>query len=119
TQLDAPRDLAKVFDTTEYAKWKAFRDSDDSRYVALTLPRMLLREPFGPDTVPVEAFNYRERVDGTEHGRYLWGNSAWALGTRVTQSFAKHGWCATICGVESGGLVEGLPVHNFRTEAGD
>lgn len=119
TQLDAPRDLAKVFDTTEYAKWKAFRDSDDSRYVALTLPRMLLREPFGPDTVPVDAFNYREKVDGTEHDRYLWGNSAWALGTRVTQSFAKHGWCATIRGVESGGLVEGLPVHNFRTESGD
>jgi type VI secretion system protein ImpC len=119
TQLDAPRDLAKVFDTTEYAKWKAFRDSDDSRYVALTLPRMLLRDPYGPDTVPVEAFDYRERVNGTEHDRYLWGNSAWALATRVTQSFAKHGWCATIRGVESGGLVEGLPVHNFRTESGE
>lgn len=119
TQLDAPRDLAKVFDTTEYAKWKAFRDSDDSRYVALTLPRMLLREPYGPDTVPVEAFDYRERVNGTEHDRYLWGNSAWALATRVTQSFAKYGWCATIRGVESGGLVEGLPVHNFRTESGE
>jgi len=118
-QLDAPRDMAKIFDTTEYAKWKAFRDSDDSRYVALTLPRMLLREPFGPDTVPVEGFDFRERVDGTEHGRYLWGNSAWALGARVTASFAKHGWCATIRGVESGGLVEGLPVHNFRTESGD
>ncbi len=119
TQLDAPRDLAKVFDTTEYAKWKAFRDSDDSRYVALTLPRMLLREPYGPDTVPVEAFDYRERVNGYEHDRYLWGNSAWALATRVTQSFAKYGWCATIRGVESGGLVEGLPVHNFRTESGE
>lgn len=119
TQLDAPRDLAKIFDTTEYAKWKAFRDSDDSRYVALTAPRMLLREPYGRDTVPVEAFDYNEEVDGTDHGSYLWGNAAWALGARVTQAFAKHGWCATIRGVEGGGLVEGLPVHNFRTESGD
>lgn len=119
TQLDQPRDLAKIFDTTEYAKWKAFRDSDDSRYVALTAPRMLLREPYGKATVPVEAFDYEEGVDGSHHGKYLWGNSAWALGARVTNSFAKYGWCATIRGVESGGLVEGLPVHNFRTDSGD
>jgi type VI secretion system protein ImpC len=119
TQLDAPRDMAKVFDTSEYAKWKAFRASDDSRYVALTLPRMLLREPYGSATVPIDAFNYEEGVDGTDHSRYLWGNSAWALGTRCTQAFANYGWCATIRGVESGGLVEGLPVHNFRTDSGD
>ncbi len=119
TSLDAPRDLAKLFDTPEYAKWKAFRASEDSRYVALTVPRMLLREPYGSATVPIDAFNYEEQVDGTDHGRYLWGNSAWALGTRVTQAFAAHGWCATIRGVEGGGLVEGLPVHTFRTDAGD
>lgn len=119
TQLDQPRDLAKIFDTTEYAKWKAFRDSEDSRYVALALPRMLLREPYGSNTVPVEAFNYEEEVDGTDHGQYLWGNAAWALGARVTQAFSMYGWCATIRGVESGGLVEGLPVHNFKTGAGD
>jgi type VI secretion system protein ImpC len=119
TQLDAPRDLAKIFDTTEYAKWKSFRDSEDSRYVALTAPRMLLREPYGKASVPIEAFDYEERVDGTDHEKYLWGNAAWALGARVTQAFSKHGWCATIRGVESGGLVEGLPVHNFRTEGGD
>lgn len=119
TQLDAPRDLAKVFDTTEYAKWKAFRETDDSRYVALTAPRMLLREPYGPNTVPVEAFNYEEDVDGTDHNKYLWGSSAWALGARVSQAFSKYGWCATIRGVESGGLVTGLPVHHFRTESGD
>ncbi len=119
TQLDQPRDLAKIFDTTEYAKWKAFRDSEDSRYVALAMPRMLLREPYGSKTVPVEAFNYEEEVDGTDHGQYLWGNAAWALGARVTQAFAMYGWCATIRGVESGGLVEGLPVHNFKTGSGD
>jgi type VI secretion system protein ImpC len=119
TQIDAPRDLAKVFDTTEFAKWKAFRQSDDSRYVALTLPRMLLREPYGEATVPVEAFRYEEHVDGTDHSKYLWGNSSWALATRVTQAFAAYGWCACIRGVESGGLVEGLPTHNFRTDSGD
>lgn len=119
TQLDAPRDMAKVFDTTEYAKWKSFRQSDDSRYVALTAPRILMRQPFGPNDVPVEAFNFDERVDGTDHNKYLWGNAAWALASRVTEAFAKYGWCATIRGVESGGLVEGLPVHNFRTEGGD
>src|SRR5215203_3886804 len=86
-QIDAPRDMGKVFDTTEYAKWKAFRASEDSRYVALTLPRILMREPFGKDTVPVEAFGYEEHVDGTDHNKYLWGNAAWALGARVTNAF--------------------------------
>ena len=119
TTLDQPRDMAKLFDSTEYAKWKAFRESEDSRYVALALPRMLLREPFGSATVPVESFNYEENVDGSEHDDYLWGNAAWALGAKVTDAFAKYGWCATIRGVESGGLVEGLPVHNFKTDEGD
>lgn len=119
TQLNAPRDLAKIFDNTLYARWKNFRDSDDSRYVALTAPRMLLREPYGRDTVPVEAFDFEEGVDGATHDDYLWGSSAWALGTRVTQAFANYGWCATIRGVESGGLVENLPVHNFATDSGD
>jgi type VI secretion system protein ImpC len=119
TQLDQPRDLAKVFDTTEYARWKNFRESEDSRYVGLTGPRMLLREPYGRQTVPLEAFDYEEKVDGTDHSKYLWGNSAYALGARVTQSFAMYNWCATIRGVESGGLVEGLPTHNFRTDSGD
>ncbi len=119
TQLDAPRDLAKIFESTEYAKWKAFRETEDSRYVAITAPRMLIREPYGKATVPVEAFDFEEGVDGTTHGNYCWANSSWALGARVTQAFARHGWCATIRGVESGGLVEGLPVHNFRTDSGD
>lgn len=119
TQLDAPRDLSKVFDTTEYARWKTFRDSEDSRYVALTVPRMLVREPYGKATVPIDAFDYEEHVDGTDHSKYLWGNAAWALAARVNQAFSRYGWCATIRGVEGGGLVEGLPVHNFRTDAGD
>ncbi|MCA2971546.1 MAG: type VI secretion system contractile sheath large subunit [Acidobacteriaceae bacterium] len=119
TSLDQPRDLSKIFDSTEYAKWKSFRASEDSRYVGLCLPRILGRLPYGPDTKPVEAFNYQEGVDGTEHNKYLWSNAAYALGARLTNSFAKHHWCAAIRGVEGGGLVDGLAVHNFRTDDGD
>jgi len=117
--LDAPRDLAKVFDTTEYAKWKSFRQSEDSRYVGLTCPRVLGRLPYGKDTKQVEAFHYEENVDGTDHSKYLWSNAAYALGARLTTAFALYGWCAAIRGVEGGGLVEGLPVHNFYTDEGD
>jgi len=119
TSLDAPRDLAKVFDTTEYAKWKGFRQSEDSRYVGLTVPRVLSRLPYGRAHKQIEAFNYEEGVDGTDHSKYLWGNAAYALGARLTNAFARHGWCAAIRGVEGGGLVEGLPVHNFYTDEGD
>lgn len=119
TNLGAHRDIAKVFDSTTYAKWKSFRQSDDSRYVGLTLPHVLARLPYGADTKPVEAFNYEEGVDGTDHSKYLWGNAAYALGARLTGAFAKFGWCAAIRGVEGGGLVEGLPAHTFRTDEGD
>jgi len=119
TNLDAPRDIGKIFDTTEYAKWKSFRQSEDSRYVALTLPHILMRLPYGKDNVQVDGFNYEEAVDGTDHSKYLWGNAAWALGSKLTQSFAQFSWCASIRGVEGGGLVEGLPAHTFRTDDGD
>ena len=88
--------------------------------MALTLPRILLRVPYGKDTVPVEAFNYEEHVDGTDHTKYLWGNAAWALGGRDRRRRSRStAWCAAIRGVEGGGLVEGLPVHNFHTDEGD
>ena len=117
--LGVPRDLAKVFDTVEYAKWKSFRDSEDSRYVGLALPHILMRLPYGPDTVPVEGFHFTEDVDGTDHSKYLWGNAAWAFGARLTDAFAKYGWCVAIRGVEGGGLVEDLPTHTFPTDDGD
>ncbi|MCZ2152312.1 MAG: type VI secretion system contractile sheath large subunit [Bryobacterales bacterium] len=117
--LDAPRDIAKIFDTNEYAKWKSFRNSEDSRYVALTCPHVLMRLPYGRDGVQIEDFAYEEQVDGTDHEKYLWGNAAYALATRLTNAFAQYGWCAAIRGVEGGGLVESLPVHTFRTEDGD
>jgi type VI secretion system protein ImpC len=119
TSLDAPRDLAKIFDTTEYAKWKSFRQTEDSRYVALCLPRILGRLPYGKDTKPVEAFNYEEHVDGSDHSKYLWTNAAYALATRMTNSFSQYGMCVAMRGVEGGGAVNGLPVHNFRTDEGD
>ncbi len=119
TNLDAPRDLAKVFDTTEYAKWKSFRNSEDSRYVSLCVPHILMRLPYGKEGKQIEGFAFEEGVDGTEHSKYLWSNAAYALGARITNAFALYGWCAAIRGVEGGGLVEGLPVHNFYTGEGD
>ena len=111
--------MAKIFDNTEYAKWKSFRASEDSRYVGLALPHILMRLPYGKGGVTVDAFNYQEGVDGTDHSKYLWGNAAYALGARLTTAFANYGWCAAIRGVEGGGLVEGLPTHNFTTDSGD
>jgi type VI secretion system protein ImpC len=119
TELGNPRDLAKLFDTVEYAKWQSFRQSEDSRYVALALPHILMRLPYGPDTVPVEAFNFKEEVDGTDHSKYLWSNAAYALGTRITDAFARYGWTAAIRGVEGGGRVDGLPTHTFKTDDGE
>jgi type VI secretion system protein ImpC len=119
TNLDQPRDIGKIFDSTEYAKWKGFRESDDSKYVALTCPRVLMRLPYGRDTAPVEGFNFEEGVDGTDHSKYLWGNAAYALASKMTQAFATYGWCVAIRGVEGGGLVDGMPSHTFRTDEGD
>jgi type VI secretion system protein ImpC len=119
TELGVPRDMAKIFQSVEYAKWKSFRSSEDSRYVALALPHILMRLPYGQDNVPVEAFGFEEDVEGTVHNKYLWGNAAYALGTKLTDAFAKYHWCAAIRGVEGGGLVEGLPVHTFKTDEGD
>ncbi len=119
TQMEAPRDLGKVFDTTEYARWKGFRLSEDSRYVCLTLPRVLMRVPYGKETKPVDAFDFEEGVTGDDHSQYLWGNAAWALGARITNAFSRYGWCAAIRGVEGGGLVDSLPSHTFLTEHGD
>jgi len=119
TTLDAPRDLAKIFDSSEYAKWKSFRASEDSRYVGLCLPHVLMRLPYGRDGIQIEGFNYEEGVDGSDHSKYLWGNAAYCLGARLTNAFARYGWCAAIRGVEGGGLVEGLPTHTFSTDSGD
>lgn len=120
TEMGKPRDLAKVFDTVEYAKWKSFRDSEDSRYVGLTLPRFLGRLPYDPkEGTTVEGFNFVEEVDGNDHSSYLWCNTAYAFGARLTRAFEDFGWCAAIRGVEGGGLVEELPTHTFRTDDGE
>ncbi|MBU6293979.1 MAG: type VI secretion system contractile sheath large subunit, partial [Planctomycetes bacterium] len=92
TELSQPRDLAKIFDSVEYASWKSFRESEDSRYVSLTMPRVLARLPYGAKSSPVEEFNFEENVDGKDHDKYQWMSSAWAYATRVTDAFAKDGW---------------------------
>lgn len=119
TELAVPRDLSKVFESQELIKWRSFRESEDSRYVSLVLPHFLLRLPYGPETSPVEGITYIEDVNGSDHSKYLWGNAAWALSQRITEAFAKYGWCAAIRGAEGGGAVEGLPAHTFRTSSGD
>ncbi|MEJ5897478.1 MAG: type VI secretion system contractile sheath large subunit [Aquabacterium sp.] len=120
TDLGKPRDLAKVFDTVDYAKWKSFRESEDARYVGLTVPRFLGRLPYDPkEGMTTEGFNFVEDVDGTDHSKYLWVNTAYALGARLTAAFETYGWCAAIRGVEGGGLVEDLPTHTFKTDDGE
>ena len=119
TELSGPRDLAKLFETAEYTKWRSFRNSEDSRYVGLCLPHVLGRLPYGQANIPVESFNFEEDVSGKEHHKYLWMNAAYTLGTRITEAAAKYGWCAAIRGVEGGGLVQGLPTHTFQTDEGE
>jgi type VI secretion system protein ImpC len=119
TELANPRDMAKIFGTVEYAAWKSFRESEDSRYVALTLPHVLGRLPYGANFKRVDEFNFEEFVDGKSHDKYLWMNAAWAYASRITDAFAKYGWMARTRGVEGGGKVEGLPVHTFPTDDGD
>jgi type VI secretion system protein ImpC len=117
-QLGDPRDLTKIFQTPEYAPWRSLRDSEDSRFVALTMPRFLARLPYGAKTSPVEEFDFEEDAEGADHSKYCWSNSAFAMGVNVNRAFKLYGWCSRIRGVESGGMVEGLPCHTFPTDDG-
>jgi type VI secretion system protein ImpC len=113
-ELPNLKDLNTIFEGPQYAKWQSFRETEDARYVALTTPRFLLRLPYGQETQPVKAFNYEEDVSGT-HENYLWGNTAFAFATRLTESFAKYRWCSNIIGPMGGGAVEDLPLHQFKS----
>ena len=119
TELSNPRDLSRVFDQSTYSAWKAFRQSEDARFVGLVLPRILLRLPYGRQGQHTEVFNYEEGVDGSEHSKYLWGNAVWAFAARLTAAFARYGWYSAVSGVERGGLVTGLPTHTFITDEGE
>jgi type VI secretion system protein ImpC len=117
-ELTNPRDLTKIFTTPEYAAWRSLRESDDSRYLALTMPRFLARLPYGAKTDPVDEFDFEEDTEGADSGRYTWANSAYAMAVNVNRAFKQYGWCSRIRGVESGGSVEGLPVHAFPSDDG-
>ncbi|MCC6535881.1 MAG: type VI secretion system contractile sheath large subunit [Burkholderiales bacterium] len=117
-ELANPRDLTKIFGSPEYAPWRSLRESEDSRYIGLAMPRFLARAPYGAKTNPVEAFNFEEDVEGSQHDRYTWANSAYAMATNINRAFKMYGWCTRIRGVESGGAVEGLPCHTFPTDDG-
>ena len=124
--LVKPRDLAKIFDTVEYTSWQSFRKSEDARFVTLTMPRTLARLPFGKNTKPIEEFEFEEVPLGprgesvaVSHDQYCWMNSAYVMGAKLTDAFAKYGWCTAIRGAEGGGKVEGLPAHIFQADDGD
>jgi type VI secretion system protein ImpC len=125
-ELSKPRDLAKIFDTTEYLKWRGFRDSEDARFVNLVMPRTLARVPYGEATKPIDEFNYEEApfdasgaAKPMEHHEYCWMNAAYAMGTRLTNAFSQYGFCTAIRGAEGGGKVENLPTHIFQSDDGD
>ncbi len=117
-ELANPRDLTKIFQTPEYAAWRSLRESDDSRYIGLTMPRFLARLPYGAKTSPVEEFDFEEETEAADSRKYVWANSAYAMAVNINRSFKLYGWCSRIRGVESGGAVEGLPVHTFPTDDG-
>ncbi len=111
--LPALKDLKAVFEAPQYTKWQSFRESEDARNVGLALPRFLLRLPYGPDSQPIKSFNYQEDVSAS-HSHYLWGNAAFALSSRISDSFAKYRWCSNIIGPKGGGAVEDLPLHQYE-----
>ncbi len=116
-ELANPRDLTKIFQTPEHAAWRSFRDSDDARYVGLTMPRFLARAPYGANTNPVEEFDFEEETSG-DPKNYTWSNAAYAMAVNINRSFKTYGWCSQIRGIESGGAIEGLPVHAFPSDDG-
>ena len=125
-ELSKPRDLEKIFESLEYAKWRSFRDSEDSRFVTLTMPRVLSRLPYGADTKPIDEFGFEEaprddqgRLMSMDHSEYSWMNAAYAMATRLTDAFAQYGWCTAIRGAEGGGKVLNLPLHVFTSDDGD
>ncbi|GAA5167572.1 type VI secretion system contractile sheath large subunit [Viridibacterium curvum] len=117
-ELANPRDLTKIFSTPEYAAWRSLRSSDDARYLGLAMPRFLARVPYGAKTNPVEEFDFEEDTGAADHSKYTWANSAYAMAVNINRSFKEYGWCSRIRGIESGGAVEGLPVHSFPTDDG-
>lgn len=120
SELPRPRDLAKLFDTTDYVRWRSFRQNDDSRYIGLTLPQVLGRVPYGAKTIPADTFTFDEQIREDDAGSdYLWMNSAWELAGRIVESFEEYGWCAAIRGVEGGGLVKSLPAYNYMSGSGE
>ncbi|OSI34529.1 type VI secretion system contractile sheath large subunit [Neisseria dumasiana] len=118
-EVAAIQDIASYVDRAEYIKWKSFRESEDSRYIGLTLPRFLARLPYGSDTVPVRSFNYEEQVKGNDHERYLWANASFAFAANMVRSFINNGWCVQIRGPQAGGLIEDLPIHMYDLGTGN
>ncbi len=126
SELSKPRDLAKIFETAEYTKWRGFRETEDSRFVNLVMPRVISRVPYGAATKAIEEFKYEEAPTNTDgsakamnHDHYCWMNAAYVMGARLTDAFAQYGFCTAIRGAEGGGKVMNLPTHTFTSDDGD
>lgn len=117
-EVAAIKDIGNYFDRAEYLKWKAFRDTDDARYIGLVMPRVLGRLPYGPDTVPVRSFHYVEDVKGPDHHKYLWCSAAFSFAANMVKSFINNGWCVQIRGPQAGGAVTDLPIHLYDLGTG-
>ncbi|MDD2659031.1 MAG: type VI secretion system contractile sheath large subunit [Methylococcales bacterium] len=118
SELANPRDLTKIFSTPDYAAWRSLRESEDSRYIGMAMPRFLSRLPYGAKTDPVDEFDFEEDTESANSSNYTWSNAAYAMATNINRSFKLYGWCSRIRGIESGGAVENLPVHSFPTDDG-
>lgn len=117
-ELANPHDLTTIFDTPDYAGWNSLRDSENSRYVALCMPKVLSREPYGQNSLPVEAFNFEETTDGHTGEKYAWMNAAYAMAANINRAHKEYGWTVKIRGVQAGGEVINLPTHTFPTDDG-
>lgn len=122
-ELSKPREMAKIFETSEYIKWRSFRETEDSRFMVLTMPRVLARLPYAPNAMKIEEFNYDETAIHHQgqlpHENYCWMSAAYVLGARLTDAYAKRSWCTSICGAENGGKAENLPLYSFISDNGD
>ncbi|MCR8723325.1 type VI secretion system contractile sheath large subunit [Frigidibacter sp. ROC022] len=118
SELSNPRDLTKIFQTPEYAAWRSLRESEDSKYIGMAMPRFLGRLPYGSKTDPVEAFAFEEDTESADSSKYSWVNAAYGMAVNITRSFKQYGWCSQIRGVESGGTLSELPSHTFPTDDG-
>jgi type VI secretion system ImpC/EvpB family protein len=118
--LEQPLNLAATMDQLPYVRWRSLRDRDDTRFIGLTLPHVLMRLPYEDDGSRADGFRFHEDVEAPDYRNYLWGSAAYAFASVLIRAFGGSRWFADIRGmerdVEAGGVVTELPVHSFGTD---